>query len=317
MPRKIVLERMRGAIIAGRFRSSERLIERLLCEQLEVRRSVVREVISYFEAEGLVKALPSRSPVVASLGWEQARQIYDIRLLLEQGSAATCAERAVAEKKTRPKQALNTLRGAFREGQSRDRLDATTHFYEVIFRAARHEVAQALMQWFIGRISRPKALTLTTTDCHVSGPARLAVTCEGILADAPTSAASAGHDHLTETSATSRWWVSRRMNADRIDYVNLTGPDRCSGEMALAPDSFARHGARFLARSDPAETFEGAAHQRQVAIQFPAMASARTCYHSAEYSAARHERDGACGVHVCIIEGVSAGATARIAVWAG
>ena len=91
--REIVLERMRGAILSGRFKSGERLVERTLCDQLGVSRSVVREVIRILEAEGLVESAGGRGPRVARLDWAQARQIYDIRLLLEgQAAAAFLAE---------------------------------------------------------------------------------------------------------------------------------------------------------------------------------------------------------------------------------
>ena len=35
------------------------------------------------EAEGLVETMPRSGPVVATLDWPRARQIYDIRRLLE------------------------------------------------------------------------------------------------------------------------------------------------------------------------------------------------------------------------------------------
>lgn len=51
--RDIVQERMREAIIDGHFAPGERLVERPLCDQLGVSRTVVRETIRYLEAEGL------------------------------------------------------------------------------------------------------------------------------------------------------------------------------------------------------------------------------------------------------------------------
>ena len=199
--RGIALERVRGAILAGRFKSGERLVERTLCEQLGVSRSVVREVIRYLEAEGLVESIPNRGPVVASLGWDQARQIYDIRLLLEKSAAAACAERADAETKRQLREAMGSLQAASRNGQSWDLFAATTHFYEVIFRTAGHDIAWEIVQRLNGRISRLRALTLATTDRHVSGPARMARICEAILANDAAAAAAAVHDHLTEASA--------------------------------------------------------------------------------------------------------------------
>lgn len=94
------------------------------------------------------------------------------------------------------------------------------------------------------------------------------------------------------------------MSAYWIAHVTVTDPERYRGYMALAPAAFARHGARFLARGGASETFEGAAYDRQVVIEFPDLAAARACYHSPEYATARRQRDGACIAHVCIVEGL-------------
>lgn len=92
--RDMALEKMRAAIIAGHFQSGDRLVERPLCDQLGVSRSVVRETIRYLEAEGLVEILPNKGPIVAKLDWENAQQIYEIRMLLETSAAQKCAELA-------------------------------------------------------------------------------------------------------------------------------------------------------------------------------------------------------------------------------
>ena len=70
--RELAVERLRQAIISGRFPGGARLVERTLCDQLGVSRSVVREAIRYLEAEGLVETLPRSGPVVAKLDWARA-----------------------------------------------------------------------------------------------------------------------------------------------------------------------------------------------------------------------------------------------------
>ena len=202
--RELVLEKMRGAILSGRFKSGERLVERTLCDQLGVSRSVVREVIRYLEAEGLVESMPNKGPMVARMDWDQARQIYDIRLLLEQSAAAACAAMADEATKASLQDAMAALDAAFLAQQPNRLFEATTHFYEVIFTAAGHHVAWDIVQRLNGRISRLRALTLATTDRHVSGPARMARICQGILANDPAATADAVRDHLTEAASIAR-----------------------------------------------------------------------------------------------------------------
>lgn len=202
--RELALERLRGAIIAGHFPSGARLVERALCDQLGVSRSVVREVIRMLEAEGLVESLPNRGPVVARLSWAQARQIYDIRLLLEGSAAAGCAAVAAAGVKAQLAECLRKIRAG--GGGPEAVFSATTRFYEVMFRAAGHDIAWEIVQRLNGRISRLRALTLAAPDRAVPGPERMARIAAAIEANDPDAARQAVEAHLTEAAA-----IAKRM----------------------------------------------------------------------------------------------------------
>lgn len=47
--RELTLEKMRDAILSAYFKPGERLVERSLCEELGVSRSIVREVLRHLE----------------------------------------------------------------------------------------------------------------------------------------------------------------------------------------------------------------------------------------------------------------------------
>jgi uncharacterized protein (DUF1330 family) len=94
------------------------------------------------------------------------------------------------------------------------------------------------------------------------------------------------------------------MAAYWIAHVTVRDAEAYTGYQALAPAAFARFGARFLARGGEAEVLEGPAHARHVVIEFPDLATARACYDSAEYRAARAARAGAADVAVVIVAGL-------------
>lgn len=198
--RALAVDRLRGAIIAGRFPGGTRLVERTLCDQLGVSRSVVREVIRTLEAEGLVETLGRTGPVVARLDWAQAAQIYDIRRLLEQEAAAECARRADAAVKARLAQALTAIEAAFSDATPQALYAATSGFYEIIFAAAGHDIALEIVQRLNGRISRLRALTLGTTNRRTSGPAHMARIAAAIAANDPVAASKAVRDHLKDAA---------------------------------------------------------------------------------------------------------------------
>ena len=202
--RELAVDRLRQAIISGRFSGGDRLVERTLCDQLGVSRSVVREAIRYLEAEGLVETQGRSGPMVARLDWDQARQVYAIRRLLESDAAAACARAADAAVKAQLQTALLRLDTAFAEATPAQLYDATTGFYQVIFTAAGHGVAWEIVQRLNSRISRLRALTLATTDRRISGPAHMARICEAICAGDAEAAAQAVREHLDDAASLAR-----------------------------------------------------------------------------------------------------------------
>lgn len=202
--REMVLERMLAAIISGHFRSGERLVERKLCDELGVSRTVVRETIRYLEAEGLVETLPRKGPIVARMDWPLARQIYDIRMLLETSAAAACAQKATPELKAHLKTALADLDAAYAKGDTGILIAATTRFYKAIFEEAGQLVAWEIVQRLNSRISRLRAMTLGTTDRHISGAARMRMIFEAIADNDPEAASEAVRAHLSEASEIAR-----------------------------------------------------------------------------------------------------------------
>jgi DNA-binding GntR family transcriptional regulator len=202
--RELAVDRIRQAIISGRFAGGDRLVERILCEQLGVSRSVVREAIRYLEAEGLVETQARSGPVVAKLDWGRARQVYNIRSLLEADAASTCAHIADAKIKMRLRKALANLEAAFSDASPGRVYEATTRFYETIFTSAGRDIAWEVVQRLNGRISRLRALTLATTDRRISGPAHMARICEAICNNDAAAAARAVNDHLNDASEIAR-----------------------------------------------------------------------------------------------------------------
>ena len=199
--RDIVQDRMREAIIDGHFKPGDRLVERPLCDQLGVSRTVIRETIRYLEAEGLVEILPGRGPIVARMNWDDARQIYDIRRMLETAAARTCANRMTPDLGTRLQTALSNLKAGFKEQTPGALFRATAGFYAVIFDGAGHNVAWEIVQRLNGRISRLRMMTLSTQDRAQPGPVHMQAICDAILSGDADAAQAAVDRHLDDATA--------------------------------------------------------------------------------------------------------------------
>ena len=202
--REMAVERLRAAIIAGQFAGGTRLIERALCDQMGVSRSVVREAIRYLEAEGLVDITPRVGPIVAQLDWPRAAQIYAIRQLLESAAAADCARRATVDVKTALRGALAALEDAIQSGDAAGIYRRTTDFYQIIFQSAGHDIAWEIVQRLNSRIARLRAMTLAVTDREIAGPVHMARIYAAIIASDPKAAAQAVQDHLNDAARIAR-----------------------------------------------------------------------------------------------------------------
>ncbi len=198
--RDIVQDQMREAIIAGHFKPGERLVERPLCDQLGVSRTVVRETIRYLEAEGLVDILPGKGPIVAQMSWDDARQIYDIRRMLETAAAMTCARNMTPDLKDRLQAALQNLKGTLATDAPGALFSATSEFYQVIFEGAGHSIAWEVVQRLNGRISRLRMMTLSTNDRAQPGPVHMQAICDAIVSGDAEAARDAIARHLDDAT---------------------------------------------------------------------------------------------------------------------
>lgn len=211
--RELCLEKMKEAIISGYLPSGQRLVERTLCDQLGVSRSVVREVIRYLEAEGLVEVIPNKGPIVATLNWEQAAEIYEIRLLLEQRAVAGCINKLTEQSKKDLKLALEELKLAFTQEDIQKILKQSTEVYRIIFFTAGQEVGWEIVQRLNSRISRLRAMTMNYKKREVTGYERVKMICEAIyLHQDVQKARAAVHDHIKEAAGIAHHILKQKTN---------------------------------------------------------------------------------------------------------
>ncbi len=206
--REIALDRMRRAIIGGLFEPGGRLVERTLCDQLGVSRSVIREVIRHLEAEGLVEMLAKQGPIVAKLGWDDARQIYEIRAALESTAVADCARVAGANVKAQLRKAMGELERTSKQNSPIGVLDATTEFYKIVFEAGGNNIAWEIVSRLNSRISRLRVMTLSTSNRMASGPSQIREIFAAIDANNPEAAAAACRSHVTAAAAIAKTILS-------------------------------------------------------------------------------------------------------------
>ncbi|WP_430334395.1 GntR family transcriptional regulator [Rhodococcus sp. ACT016] len=92
-PGQVAYSQIRQAIVEGRYRPGQRLIEQRIAEEFSLSRTPVREALRRLEAEGLVLSEPNRGAVVRTLSMADVSDLYGLRARLEAYAAELAAER--------------------------------------------------------------------------------------------------------------------------------------------------------------------------------------------------------------------------------
>ena len=130
--RQQTVNNLRNAIVQGRFKPGERLLEKELCKFTGVSRTSVRESLRQLEADGLIEMIPNKGPVVATISIIEAIDLYEIRQVLEGLACRLFAERADSSKIAALANTVELLKKAAREGDMKSVIDTKNAFYEII-----------------------------------------------------------------------------------------------------------------------------------------------------------------------------------------
>ena len=202
-----VLDNLRQAILDGRFAPGQRLIERELVELTGVSRTSIREALRELAAEGLVTTIPNKGTVVATLSAEDARQLYQVRSVLEGLAGKLFVENATpAQRRALARQLAAIDRLAARDASI---LEAKDRFYDILFvgggNVALHQTAASLH----ARVRALRSLSLSVPGRARKTVAELHEIIEAIDSDDAEKAARACRRHVANAGAA----VTRALSA--------------------------------------------------------------------------------------------------------
>lgn len=145
-------DEIRRAIVEGRYRPGQRLIEERIAEEFDLSRTPVREALRRLEAEGLVQSVPNRGAVVRDVSVEDIADLYGLRARLESYAAELAAERIEPDQIKLIDAGIAAfaaaLVGDFKDDIERTRAidDANRKIHGTILAAAQHERLARLLE---------------------------------------------------------------------------------------------------------------------------------------------------------------------------
>ncbi|HUW64970.1 MAG TPA: GntR family transcriptional regulator [Spirochaetia bacterium] len=159
--REIVFESLREAIIGGRLKPGERLMEAQLAEELGVSRTPVREAIRKLELEGFVAMLPRKGAYVSGISLKDIVDVFEIRAALEALAAGLAAERITEEELDQMERYLLKASEASDEDNLSAFVAVDTGFHELIYKASRNQRLFQIVTLLQEQVQRFRTVSLS------------------------------------------------------------------------------------------------------------------------------------------------------------
>ena len=194
-----VYSAIREDILTAAIKPGQLVLEAELAKQHGVSKTPVREALQTLAAEDLVTAIPRRGYLVTSMGFNDVREMMELRLIIEPAMAAAAAKHATPE-------TVEQLESLFAR-----HLDATTvseqtasarGFHQTIALAARNERARRTLEGLWDTTTRVYFL-MPSIERHLSSEAEFTAhraILEAIAAADEKAARIAMHDHLNASN---------------------------------------------------------------------------------------------------------------------
>ncbi|PWB31003.1 GntR family transcriptional regulator [Pseudomonas sp. SDI] len=194
--REIVLDKLRSAIISFQLLPGDRLVERDLCDRLGVSRTSVREALRHLESEGLVEFADAKGPRVAIITLEDARDIYELRCVLEGLIVQLFTLNAKAKDIRALEKALEENRKALEEGELQQVIDSVQGFYDVLLEGSGNQVAATQLRQLQARISYLRATSVSQENRRGASNQEMEKIVAAIKSGDPLAAHQACVDHV-------------------------------------------------------------------------------------------------------------------------
>lgn len=152
--REVVLLTLRKAILTGRLKPGERLMEIQLSQLLGVSRTPVRDAIRNLEQEGLVQMSPHRGAHVAYISEKTVIDVLEVRRAMEGLSVSRAVRRMTPEQLILLQEAMLECERATQSGDCQQVVKADVRFHDIILDSTGNEKLKNIMNNLSDQIYR-------------------------------------------------------------------------------------------------------------------------------------------------------------------
>lgn len=165
--RQIVFEQLRNAILKGKLKPNERLIEEDIARQMYISRTPVREALRMLEKEGLVVKVPRKGILVAEFSVNDLNEIYKIRGALESLAAWEAIDNITEEEIKELESILETIGKSISNGLSEEMISQYERFDHIISRASRNRRLCEFIDTMCEYLEMTRVISLSSSERQI------------------------------------------------------------------------------------------------------------------------------------------------------
>ena len=158
-----IYQRLRDAIVTGRYRPGERLNESKIAREFGISRIPVREALMQLQEHGLVMNQERRGMFVTRLGEEEVQRINSLRVVLEAEALKLCRLKISKADATRLTDLVNQM-DAWTERTEMDAAALDLEFHRTLWAAAGNPYLTKTLDSLVTSLFAHKALEYVSAD---------------------------------------------------------------------------------------------------------------------------------------------------------
>lgn len=151
--RQQVVEQIRAAIIEGRLKPNDHIVEASLTQQLGVSRTPVREALILLEQDGLVVSHPHRGVFVRNFTTQDVANIFSMRTNLENFAGELIIETLNESDYQHLEQLIERQRRAINAASFQEVRSIDVRFHEYLVQTSQHSLLISNWQQIVAQIA--------------------------------------------------------------------------------------------------------------------------------------------------------------------
>jgi DNA-binding GntR family transcriptional regulator len=155
-----VADTLRNRIVLGEMTPGSRIIERLVCAELNVSRTPVREALKLLEADGIVEISRNRGARVTEYTPNEALELFDVIAVLESLAAERLAASITIDTLADLEELHARMLTFYRAGAIEPYFDTNTQIHDMVIRACGNAALEEAHRRVTARARRGRFLAI-------------------------------------------------------------------------------------------------------------------------------------------------------------